>query len=216
MQARETATGHPVLDGLVASAGMMLFATFVGCPKPLTLLSALGLMAAALAMIHSLRSDLALEEAFGLSLYFRRMPLWLLIGCAGGTVLGMVSRISEDTSALPSGIGQFVFSASAIGAAEELLFRGYIQGRLRSLGTVPAVVLAAVAHTAYKVCLFVFLPEGVAVDYFFLGYCTLTVGLALGALRERARSVLPALAGHVLFDIVVYGEGSMAPWWVWA
>lgn len=216
MQVGETTLRRPGLDGLVASAGMILFATFVRSPMPLGLISALGLMAVTLAMIHSLRSDLGLEKAFGLSLYSRHVFIGLLIGCAGGITLGVLFRLSESMEKFPPGIGLFVFAASAIGASEELLFRGYIQGRLRSLGPVPAVVLAAAAHTVYKVALFVFLPEGVAVDYFFLGYCTLAVGLAAGALREGSKSVLPPLAGHVLFDIVVYGENSVAPWWVWS
>jgi membrane protease YdiL (CAAX protease family) len=213
---RETAMGQPVLDGLVVSAGMILFAASARFPMPVVFVSALGLMAVALVMAHSLHSSLALGEIFGLSPYSRHMLFWLLIGCAGGTTLGMFSRVSDDMVTLPSRIGQFVFAASAIGASEELLFRGYIQGRLRSLGPVPAVILAAAVHTAYKVSLFVFLPEGVAVDYCFLGYATLGVGLAAGALREKSRSVLPPLAGHVLFDIVVYGENSVAPWWVWS
>lgn len=183
---------------------------------PLGLISSLGLTAVAFAMIHSLHSDLGMREAFGLSLDSRHMVVWLLIGCAGGITLGLFSRLSDDVGTLPSRIGQFVFVASAIGASEELLFRGYIQGGLRRLGPFPAVVLASTAHTAYKVSLFLFLPEGVAVDRLFLGYCTLGAGLAAGALRERSRSVVPPLAGHVLFDIVVYGERSSAPWWVWS
>jgi membrane protease YdiL (CAAX protease family) len=107
-------------------------------------------------------------------------------------------------------------SKPAIAASEELLFRGYIQGRLRGLGPVPAVVLAAAAHGAYKVSLFLFLPEGVAVDLFSLGYNTFAAGLAAGAVREWSKSVVPPLAGHVLFDIVRYGERSVAPWWVWS
>jgi len=216
MQVRETTFRRPLLDGLVASAGMILFGTFVRCPIPQICISAIGLMAVALAMIHSLHSDLGLGETLGLSLDSRQMLVWMLIGCAGGTALGIFSRVSQDMATFPTGIGQFVFAACAIGASEELLFRGYIQGRLRSLGPVPAVVLAAAAHSAYKVSLFVFLPEGVAVDHLSLGYNTFASGLAAGALREWSRSVLPPLGGHVLFDIVVYGERSVAPWWVWS
>lgn len=216
MQVTETTLGRPVLDGLVASAGMILFGTFVRFPMPLICISAVGLIAVALAMAHSLYSDLGLREAFGFSLYSRPMIAWLLIGCAVGAALGVLSRVSQGMETFPSRIGQFVFAASAIGASEELLFRGYIQGRLGSLGAVPAAVLAAAAHSAYKVSLFLFLPEGMAVDLFSLGYNTFAAGLAAGAVREWSRSVMPPLAGHVLFDIVRYGERSVAPWWVWS
>ena len=103
-----------------------------------------------------------------------------------------------------------------LGASEELLFGGYIQGTLRSLGPVPAVVPAAAAHGAYKVSPFLFLPEGVAVDLLSLAYNAFAAGLSAGVLREWSRSVVPPSAGHVLFDIVRYGEKSAAPWWVWA
>jgi membrane protease YdiL (CAAX protease family) len=216
MKDREITLVRPALEGLVASVGMMSFAIFVRCPMPLTWISVMGLMAVALAMVHSLHSDLGLGEAFGLSLDSRAMLVWLFIGCAVGTALGVFSRVSQDMGTFPSRIGQFVFAASAIGASEELLFRGYIQGRLRRIGPVPAVVIAAAAHSVYKVALFVFLPGGVAVDHLSLGYCTLAAGVAVGALREWSGSVIPPLAGHVLFDIIVYGERSMAPWWVWS
>jgi hypothetical protein len=35
-------------------------------------------------------------------------------------------------------------------------------------------------------------------------------------LREFAGGVLPPVAAHVLFDLVVYGERVEAPWWVWS
>jgi membrane protease YdiL (CAAX protease family) len=216
MQVREPTLGQPALDGLVASAGMMLFGTFVRFPMPLICISAMGLIAVTLAMAHSLHSDLGLGEAFGLSPDSRQLFVSLLIGLAGGTALGVFSRVSQDMGTFPSRIGQFVFAASTIGASEELLFRGYIQGRLGSLGPVPAVVLAAAAHGAYKVSLFLFLPDGVSVDLLSLGYNTFAAGLAAGVLREWSGSVMPPLAGHVLFDIVRYGERSVAPWWVWS
>jgi membrane protease YdiL (CAAX protease family) len=212
----KNALSQPVLEALVASTGMILFATLVRCPLLPSWISAVGLLATALAISCSLHSAPHLAEIFALYPPSRRMAVYLVIGGAGGAALGIFSRLSHDAGALPSGIGQFVFWAASIGASEELLFRGYIQGRLHPLGSVPAVVLAAAAHSAYQLSLFVFLPEGIAVDYLSLGFCTFVVGLAGGALREWSGSVIPPLAGHVLFDIVVYGGRSMAPWWVWS
>jgi membrane protease YdiL (CAAX protease family) len=108
------------------------------------------LCVALLAMVHSFHSDPSLGETFGLSLDARQMLASLLIGGAGGIALGGFSRVSQDMGTFPSRIGESVFAASAIGASEELLFRGYIQGRLHRLGPVPAVVIAAAAHSAYK------------------------------------------------------------------
>jgi len=216
MPTRETALDRPVIEALVASSGIIFFGTLFRCPLFPVWISAMGLLAAALAIDSSLHSTPHWAEVFGISLKSKRIGLWLLIGCAGGTSFAMFSRISADVGALPSGIGHFVFAASAIGASEELFFRGYVQGRLHRLGPAPAAFLAAAAHSAYKVTLFVFLPEGVAVDHFSLGFWTFLAGVAAGALREWSGSVIPPLAGHVLFDIVVYGERSLAPWWVWS
>ena len=216
MATMENIPGRPALEALVASSGMILFASFVQCPCFPAWVPAFGLFAAALAVAYSLHSAPCPAEVLGVSILSRRVAVCLLIGSAGGAALGMWSRTSQDLGALPSGIGGFVFAAAAIGASEELLFRGYIQGRLHRLGPVAATVLAAAAHAAYKVSLFLFMPEGMTVDYVWLAFCTFVVGAAAGALREGSGSVLPPVAGHVLFDIVLYGERSLAPWWVWA
>ncbi|MEA3367740.1 MAG: hypothetical protein U9R68_06475, partial [Planctomycetota bacterium] len=78
-----------------------------------------------------------------------------------------------------------------------------------------AVVLAAGAHTAYKAALFVWPPAGIEIDYGFLILWTLAGGVAFGALRAWAGTVWPAVAAHVAFDIVAYGDAAEAPWWVW-
>ena len=106
--------------------------------------------------------------------------------------------------------------AVLIGATEEVLYRGYIQGRVRRFGPFKAAVFAALCHSAYKGSLFVFHNQPVDINMFLLVACTFTVGLVLGVLRERAGSLLPAVAAHVVFDIVAYGAYAQAPWWVWS
>ena len=113
-------------------------------------------------------------------------------------------------------LGSFAAVAAAIGVTEELVYRGYVQGRLRALGPLAAAILAAVGHTAYKCALFALPPLAVEIDLPFLALGTLVVGVGFGALRERSRSVLPALAAHACFDVLVYGQGAQAPWWVWS
>ena len=130
--------------------------------------------------------------------------------------LGILFRFHGDLSLFPRSVGGFVIAAVAIGATEEILFRGYIQGRLQGLGWYLAPMLAAAAHTLYKVALFASPPPGIVVDYPLLAIGTLLAGIVFAGLREWSGSVLPPLAGHVLFDIIVYGGMAHAPWWVWA
>jgi hypothetical protein len=75
--------------------------------------------------------------------------------------------------------------------------------------------LAAGAHTAYKTALFVWPPGYMEVDYGFLVTWTLVGGAAFGALRAACGTVWPAVAAHMAFDLVAYGDAAEAPWWVW-
>jgi len=44
---------------------------------------------------------------------------------------------------------------------------------------------------------------------------TFVGGAAFGVLRARAGSVWPAVAAHVSFDLLAYGDAAQTPWWVW-
>ncbi|MHC4201266.1 MAG: CPBP family glutamic-type intramembrane protease [Planctomycetota bacterium] len=145
----------------------------------------------------------------------RRVLIIVAAGCAVGIAMGVANRWSSDQALFPGALRWFALVAGSIGAAEELAYRGYIQGRVRSLGAFPAVVMAALCHTAYKCALFLLPAPPVEIDLCFLATSTLLAGLVAGALRELGRSAIPAIAAHVCFDIVVYGGLERAPWWVW-
>ena len=205
-----------VLEAAAASAGMVLFALFVRSGLPWVVVSGAGLVVTAVAVVHSFRVERRPAEILGLSPLSGKAAAYLILACAVGAGLGVLHRVVWEMGALPSGVGRFVLVASAIGAAEELLYRGYVQGRLRRLGWVVAIAVAAAAHTAYKAALFAFPPEGVVIDLEFLAVWTLIGGVVFGAFRELSGSVLAPLAAHVVFDIIVYGGSVQAPWWVWS
>jgi membrane protease YdiL (CAAX protease family) len=204
------------LPAAVAAAGLCFFALFVHSGFPLVLLSASGLVAAAVAIHLSLRADASPARTWGLGRPSRSVVLWTLVGCALGVALGLAHRFRYAADLLPGRLAPFALVAVLIGSTEELIYRGYLQGTWRRLGPAWAAVGAAAAHTAYKCSLFVLRPEGVEVSLGVLAALTFLGGLAFGALRERSGSVLPPLAAHAWFEIVVYGGLSSAPWWVWA
>ena len=212
----EKKVSRPLIEAFVASSGMGLFALFVHSGLPLVLLAGTGLLATALALAHSLRAERWSADVFGFAPLTKGVAVYLFLGCAVGAVFGVCYRVYSGMGALPAEMGRFVFVAASIGAAEEVLFRGYVQGRLQSPSPIVAVVFAAAAHTIYKMALFALPPESIVISYKSFAIWIFIGGAVVGSLRELSGSVLPPLGGHVLFDVIVYGENISAPWWVWS
>ena len=252
--------------GLV-SAGMVAFALLSAAGAARGLAAVAGLVLAVLALYLSMRTGAHPVRLFGL--VRPRGWAWAAVpfGLALGAGLAMLYRWAWMPTVWPADFRGFVFVAMLIGAAEEVLYRGYVQGRVgvamgvprpvlpgrafpspltaegkgegdacvgrndspphpsplppgervvRRLASVAVpVLLAAAAHTAYKTALFVWPPGFMEVDYGFLVTWTLVGGVAFGALRTVAGTVWPAVAAHVAFDLVAYGDAAQAPWWVW-
>ncbi len=203
-----------------AAAGMAIFALFSGRGWPWTAAGIAGFLAAAFFIQRSCPSLRGALSLFGLSLYPAKTLILSLPGCALGIGLGIAYRWNFRMPAFPgAGLRPFAIAACAIGAAEELLYRGWMQGRLRTRGAangILSLLLAAAAHTAYKAALFVFSPAPAGIDFTILISWTFGVGVLFGLLRELSRNVIPAAAAHASFDLLVYGTAAEAPWWVWA
>jgi membrane protease YdiL (CAAX protease family) len=133
-----------------------------------------------------------------------------------GAAAALAYRNHGGWTVLPQGVAGFAFVAALIGGAEEIVYRGYVQGRLRPLGVLGAIVGAAALHTAYKTALFALPPAGLATDPAFIATWTLIGGNLFGWLRQLSGNALAPLAAHIVFDLLVYGEFASAPWWVWA
>ncbi len=211
----DPAEPRSIILGTTASAGMVVFALTAHTALPLFLLAILGLCLTALSIAVSVSSTTSPVRLFGLTRVTSPVLIWGFAGLLLGTGLAFLFRYTSHRPLVLTGLEPFVITAAAIGAAEELLFRGFIQGRLAKLGWPAAVGLAALAHTAYKLCLFTFPPDGVAISFSILGSFTLVVGILLGLIRHASGSVLPAVTAHALFDILGYGDWVSAPWWVW-
>jgi membrane protease YdiL (CAAX protease family) len=195
---------------------MMLFGLFSHRGLPWIAISAVGLLSAAFSIQRSIVSLRDILPLFGLSGSWKVLII-SLAGCTVGVGLGAYYRFSVGMTLFPGAALQpFALAACGIGAAEELLYRGWMQGRLRVLGRPAAVLISAAAHTAYKTALFALPPSPVGVDFLSLVAFTFTVGALVGLSRELSRSIYPAVAAHAAFDLMVYGAAAQAPWWVWA
>jgi membrane protease YdiL (CAAX protease family) len=206
----------PLAEAAAVCLGMILFGLLSHRGLPWIAIGAAGLLSVAFCIQRSMASLRDMPPLFGFSGSWKALFI-SLAGCAIGVGLGIFYRSSSGMTLVPGpALQPFALAACAIGAAEELVYRGWMQGRLRVLGKPAAVLISAAAHTAYKAALFVLPPFAVNVDYLSLVLFTFTVGALFGASRELSRSVFPAVAAHVAFDLVVYGAAVQAPWWVWA
>ncbi len=206
---------RPVLMAAMATAGMVVFALAAHTSFPTFLVALAGLVFTTLAIGLSFRQGASPAELFGTGRITRTALLWSGVGLVLGTGLALLFRFFFQQPLLLTALQPFVLSAAAIGAAEELLFRGFVQGRLNRLGWPAAVVLASLAHTAYKSSLFVFPTDGWTTNFLALALFTFLGGSLFGWTRQVSSSVFPPLVAHVLFDILVYGDWASAPWWVW-
>jgi hypothetical protein len=77
-----------------------------------------------------------------------------------------------------------------------------------------SIFIAAITHTIYKCVLFFSLEAVELVNIGFLAIWTLVIGLFLGAMKEFSGSCYVPVIFHVVFDILVYGDGAIDTWWV--
>lgn len=149
---------------------------------------------------------------FGIQLPEQRGLLWMLAGLISGVVAWAGYYLIPGGQLPMPGIGFFALTAFAIGLVEELVYRGLLYQMWQRGGPVVAILLSAIAHTAYKLAL---LSPHPSVELVPVAGWTLCAGAVLGALRYFSGSVLPAAANHIVFDILVYGGAATGPDWVW-
>ena len=201
---------------MAAAAGLAVFAAFSHRSAPWILVALGGFAIAAAAILWSGFGAARPAELLGLVGFSKRVAMFSALGVALGLGAGMWHRYALDLSLWPGpGIEAFVVVACLIGATEEIIYRGWILGRARVLGCAAAVLIAALAHTAYKTALFPLPSEAVSVDLVQVALVTFLGGIVLGTLRVASRNLMPALLAHAAFDFVVYGAVASAPWWVW-
>ena len=204
-----------IRDVLLSFTGILLFAGFIHQPKPLLLL-AIGGLAGTAAVIGFSTRKMTIREAFGLQRINRKLIFYVLSAIVLGLVLGILTRKRFDLTLIPSGFTGVAFVAPLVGATEELVFRGYIQGHLRPIGKVFSITTASTLHTSYKLLVILTLAIPLQFDFFFLIFWTFVGGVLFGTLRELSGNTIPPVIAHAVFDIVLYGGLASAPVWVWS
>jgi membrane protease YdiL (CAAX protease family) len=197
-------------------AGILFFAVLPRNPGSFFQVSFSGLILAAMIMALTIRKPRDILTVTGLGAIPRDKWYLLIAGLLAGVIMAFFYRSNQGLEIIPVRLASFAFTAAAIGCVEEMLFRGFLQTQLRKLSIFWSVILATASHTAYKVLLFASLAPSHEVNLGFLLFWTFACGLVFGYLKERAASTYSPLAGHAAFDVLVYGDRSSVPWWIWA
>ncbi len=204
-----------IRDAFLALSGILLFAGFIHRSFPAVCIAVGGLLGTAAVIAFSTRKE-SLWGAFGIRPLNRNIVLISIAAVVLGVVLGIWTRKRFELTLIPAGFTGVAFVAPLIGTAEELLFRGYLQGHLRPAGRTLAIVTASAMHTSYKLLVILTLAIPLQFDFFFLIFWTFIGGLLFGILREASNHVLPPLIAHAVFDIILYGTLPAPPVWVWS
>jgi membrane protease YdiL (CAAX protease family) len=200
---------------LLSFTGILLFAGFIHHPFPL-LLPAIGGLVGTAAVIGFSSRHMTILEAFGIKQLNRKLLLYVLSAIVLGVILGIITRNRFELTLLPSGFTGVAFVAPLVGATEELVFRGYIQGHLRPVGKIFSIVTTSAFHTSYKLLVILTLAIPLQFDFFFLIFWTFVGGVLFGTLRELSGNTIPPVIAHAVFDIILYGGLASAPVWVWS
>lgn len=196
-------------------AGIFLFALFIHKSWPSKIVSLIALMASGLIMAYPLR-QVSFLSLIGTGKPTLRISLFMMAGLIVGSALGVFTRRHFELSLLPATLTLVALTAPLTGAMEELVFRGYIQGKLNFINPIFAVIYAALAHSVYKLLLIYSLGRPLEFDFQFLAQWTFLGGLAFGILRLLSKSIFPPVIAHAVFDILLYGGLLIAPFWVWS
>ncbi len=195
--AQDRKPGWPAVAGAAAvAAGLCVFALLIHGPPALMAAAFVALAAAGTILTLSVFRSPQPLRLLGLVPVNRRTAFYIPIGLTVGAAAAIAYRNYCGWTPLPQGLTGFAFVAALIGGTEEIVFRGYVQGRLlaglarvRPGGatgglSASAVVAAAALHTAYKTSLFALPPAGVATDPVFIAAWTFAGGIVFGTLRR--------------------------------
>jgi membrane protease YdiL (CAAX protease family) len=196
--------------------GLGIFAWFIHGGNLFFIIAVGGLLLASLIISFSVTRDRGIYLLLGSGRSVKKIFVYALSGFIVGVILAVIYRIRIGLSLIPVTLTLNAIISPLIGMTEELVFRGYVQGKLKTFGIFISIILAATAQAFYKFLVLKSLPLDVGIDFSWLFLITLLIGLIIGASRELSGSIVPAMALHAAFDIFFYGDFSEIPLWVWS
>lgn len=203
------------VEMLLALSGIIIFACFVHREGSLFIMAVCGLLVASLAISYAVFRTGSVLRLLGLTRYNNVTIAYLSAGLVVGLVAATGYRLYSGISLFPGTLTAIALISPLIGITEELVFRGYLQGRSQLYGPYFSIFIAAASHTLYKYLVLKSMVVYTIIDFPRLVLFTFLFGMIVGAFRHLSQNVVPALAAHAVFDILVYGDFSEMPVWVW-
>jgi membrane protease YdiL (CAAX protease family) len=205
----------PFIKAVSISIGLWVFALLYRGSFPMQVIAALSLLATAILIVQVILST-------GKVLWEKSIWQWqtgsgkvYAFSIMVSVFLALCYRYSEQMPIIPASAAWFVVISILIGATEELIFRGVVQGEAGRWNMNGAIYLSAFAFAGYKSLLFVLPSAENQSNILILFILTFLAGIVLGYARKNSGSILPCLVAHGIFDILVYMETANPPWWVW-
>ncbi len=205
----------PLVRAVSISFGLWAFALLYRGSYPMQVIATVSLVAAAILIVWALLSN---EKVL------LQKSIWQWQTASGkvfaysiiiSVFLALWYRYSEHMPIIPAAAEWFVVLSILIGATEELIFRGVVQGEAIRWHEHGAIFLSAFAFAGYKSLLFVLPSAENQTNILNLFILTFLAGILLGYARKNSGSILPCLIAHGIFDLLVYMETAKLPWWVW-
>lgn len=144
------------------------------------------------------------------------LTLFSIVGLLSGLLMSILYNSINNLPLLPLSLTISALIAPLIGITEELIFRGFIQGSITKSTDLSAIIFASFSHSVYKFLIIWSFPVHLNINLYYLTLFTFLAGILLGWLRSRSCSIIPSSLAHGCFDVIVYGNLSTLPIWVWA
>ena len=205
----------PFVKAISISVGLWVFALLYRGSFPMQVVATVSLLATAILIVWVLLSEekvLLQKSTWQWQTASGKVFAYSIII---SVFLALWYRYSEHMPILPASAEWFVLISILIGATEELIFRGVVQGEASRWNTTGAIYLSALAFAGYKSLLFVLPAAANQTNILKLFILTFLAGILLGYARKNSGSILPCLIAHGIFDLLVYMETANPPWWVW-
>jgi membrane protease YdiL (CAAX protease family) len=202
-------------ESLICVTGIIIFAVFSHRKILPFIISFTGLLIAGIIINRNIRTLREFKHLFGFYRMSAATFFYLFVAIVFGILIAVVYRNHQHIEILPDRLTYFTILAMVIGSTEEMVFRGFIQSHTRYINVIFSVIFATVAHTAYKGSFFLAHQSVYEMDIMFLMKWTFLAGFVFGIIREYSNNIIPPIAGHAVFDLLVYGDNQIIPWWLW-